>query len=98
MGLLRRILGAVVLLLSGVGIILCVGGIVGAWVVRHEASEKVRRIFNRVDAGLLRLSAASDSVQRAVATARADVAGVRTESAGLTEGGAKSRMAASAVR
>ncbi len=98
MGLLRRICGAVVLLLSAVGTICCVAGIVGAWLLCHETSERVRRIFDRVDAGLLRITVANENVRNAVGKARADVAAMNKESADLGRGGEKSRRAAGKVR
>jgi hypothetical protein len=45
-----------VLLLSAVGIICCVAGIVGTWAYYRTVSEKVETISARVDAGLLRVS------------------------------------------
>jgi len=98
MTLLRRLVGVVVLLLATVGTLCCVAGIIGIWVLCHEASEKVRRISDRLDAGLLRFSDASDNVQSAVGKARADVAKVGTESAGLEGGSEKRRLAARSIR
>ena len=98
MGFLRRICGAVVLLLAAVGTICCVAGVVGAWLLCHETSERVRRISDRIDAGLLRMSVASENVSSAVGKARADVAAIDKESADLGGGGEKSRRAARSVR
>jgi hypothetical protein len=98
MGLLRRFDGVMVLLLSTVGIISCVAGIIGAWIYYQTVSEKVEAISDRVDAGLLSVSAADQNVGRAVEKARADVANVGKESAGLGGGGERSRRASRTLR
>jgi hypothetical protein len=87
-----------VLLLSTVGIICCVAGIIGTWMYYQTVSEKVETISDRVDAGLLRVSAANQNVGRAVEKARADVANVDRESADLDGGGERSRRASRALR
>ncbi|HEY7312951.1 MAG TPA: hypothetical protein VH643_26540 [Gemmataceae bacterium] len=98
MGLLWRLVGAVVLLLSTLGTVCCVTGIIGTWILYQRVSQRVQRITDRVDAGLQRVSAANRNVQLAVGKARADVANVRKESADLGGGGAKSRLAARTIR
>jgi hypothetical protein len=94
----RRLVGAVVLLLSTVGTVGCVAGAIGIWMLWHGASQKVHRISDRLDVGLEHVSAASQNVQRALVTARADVAAVGKESADLSGGTHKSRPAARATR
>jgi len=98
MGLLRRFGGGVVLLLSAVGIIVCVAGIVGTWMFYQRVSEKVQTISARLDVGLQRVSAANQNIRSAVAKARADVANVGQESADLGSGGEKGRRASRAIR
>jgi hypothetical protein len=98
MELLRRLGGAIVLLLSTVGIVSCLAGVVGAWVFRQEASERVQAASARIDVGLQRASAANQNVRRAVGKARADVAEVSTGSGDLGEGGEKGRRASRTLR
>jgi hypothetical protein len=98
MGLLRRLVGAVVLLHSTVGTVCCVAGVIGIWMVYQGVSQRVQRIIDRFDAGLQRVSAANQNVQRAVGKARADVANVGKEAADLGGGGAKSRRATRTIR
>jgi hypothetical protein len=98
MGLLRRLGGVMVLLLSTVGIICCVAGIIGTWVYYQTASEQVETISARVDAGLLRVSVANQNVGRAVEKARADVASVGKGSADLGGDGERSRRASRTLR
>jgi hypothetical protein len=97
MALLRRCCGALVLLLSAVGIICCVAGIIGTWMFYQRVSDKVQMISARLGIGLQRVSAANQNVRRAVEKARADVASVGKESADLGGGGEKSRRASRAV-
>jgi hypothetical protein len=98
MGLLCRLGGSVVLLLSMVGTVCCVVGILGIWMVSQGVSERVRRITDGLHAGLQRVSAASQHVQLAVGKARVDVANVGKESADLGGDGKKSRRAARTIR
>jgi hypothetical protein len=98
MGLLRRLGGVIVLLLSTVGTVGCVAGIIGTWMLSQGISERVQRITDRLDAGLQRVSAANQNVQLAVGKARGDVANVGKESADLGGGGKKSRLAARTIR
>jgi hypothetical protein len=98
MGLLRRLVGAVVLLLSTVGTVGCVAGIIGVWMLSRGVSEGMRGITDKLDAGLQRVSAANQNVQIAVGKARADVANVGKESEDLGDGGKKGRRAARTIR
>jgi hypothetical protein len=98
MGLLRRLVAAIVLLLSTVGTVGCVVGILGVWMLYQQVSERMQRITDRFDTGLQRVSAANQNVQLAVGKARADVANVGKESSGLTGVGNKSRRAARTIR
>jgi len=95
---LRRFGGAMALVFSTAGIVACVLGLIGIWMFRHHASERVRRISTGIDVGLQRASAASQNVQRAVAKARADVAEVRDGSADLGNDREKSSRVPRAVR
>jgi hypothetical protein len=98
MRLLRRLAGIVVLLLATLGTVGCAAAAVGIWVAYAEVARRVQRLADRLDTGLERAAAVSQKVQLAVAKARADVAGVRKESADLGAGGEKSRRAARATR
>jgi hypothetical protein len=98
MRLLRRFVGALVLLLSAVGIICCASGIIGVWLFYQNVSDKVQTISARLDVGLQRVAAANQNVSRAVEKARADVATVSKESANLGGGGDKDRRASRALR
>jgi hypothetical protein len=98
MRLLRRLAGAVLLLLSAVGIICCVAGIVGTWIFRQQASEKVQTIAARLDVALERVSTANQNVGRVLERARGDVADVRRESADLGGGGDKGGRASRTLR
>src|SRR5262249_45011597 len=98
MRLLRRLGGAGVLLLSTVGIIGCVAGIVGIWMFHQRFSEKVETISAKLDVGLQRVCDANQNVRSAVDRARADVANIGKESADLGGGGEKSRRASRTLR
>src|SRR5262249_32053750 len=98
MGLLRRLVGAVVLLLSTVGTVCCVAGILGIWMLYPGISERMQRITDKLDAGLQRVSAANQNVQLSVGKARSDVANVGKETSGLSGVGNKSRRAARTIR
>jgi hypothetical protein len=97
MRLLRRVVGAAVLLLSTIGIVCCVAGIVGVWVTFQVVSDRTQKITERLDTGLERVSVANQNVREALEKARADVANVNKESADLAGGGEKSRRASRAV-
>jgi hypothetical protein len=77
MVLLRRLLGAVLLFLSAVGTIGCTVVIIGTWGAHQKAAQKIQAISDRIDAGLVRVSAANQNVGRAVEKARADIRSVR---------------------
>jgi hypothetical protein len=98
MRLLRRFGGVVVLVLSAVGIIACVSGVIAVWVLYPRVSDKAQTILSRLDVGLERVSAANQNVRRAIDKARADVATVNKESAGLGGGGEGNRRASRTLR
>lgn len=98
MSFLRRLGGAIVLILSTVAIVGCVAGILGIWMLLQGASERVQRITDRLDAALQRVSDAKQNVEIAVGKARADVAHVGKESADLGGSGKKNRLAARTIR
>jgi hypothetical protein len=95
---LRQFAGATVLFLSTVGFVACLAGIVGIWIFRQNASEKVRTISPRLEVGLARASAACQTVHHALEKARGDVAKVSKESTNTGGGDLKSRLKADAVR
>src|SRR5262249_3402069 len=80
MGFVRRLGGAIVLLLSAVCFVCCVAAVVGVWVFRQSAPQRVETIAARLTDGLERASAANQNVRRAVAKARSEVAEVDKES------------------
>src|SRR5579864_4024048 len=83
MRLLLRLLGAIVVLLSTIGLIACIAAIVGAWKLQQETSQKVENVTTRVDVGLQRASDVTKNVRRALEKARGDVAEVNKEAAAL---------------
>ncbi len=98
MGLLRRFGAAIVLLLSAVGTVGCVAGIIGIWMLSQGVSERAQRLTDAVDAGLQRVVAANQNVHIAVGKARTDVANIGKESKDLGDGGKQSRRAARTIR
>ncbi len=98
MKLLRRLLGAIVFLLSAVGFVCCVAGIVGSWKAQQEASQKVEMISTRLDDALQRLSDANQRVEEALKKARADVEQVNKKSAELDGGPEKNRLTTMLLR
>jgi hypothetical protein len=93
MAVLRRLVGALALVLSAVGTLCCVGAIVGVWAFRQKTIDRAEDALARLDVGLQRASAANQNVGRAVRKARADVAEVGKESAAVKKGGEKGRLA-----
>jgi hypothetical protein len=83
MKLLRRVVGAIVLILATVGIVCCVAGIVGVWNLRADVARKVEVLDARVEVGMKRVSAAIHSVQLALQKARDDVQRVSKASVDL---------------
>jgi len=98
MRLLRRFGGAIVLLLSTVGVLCCVAGAIGVWIFNQQASHRVQNISEQLDAGLERASVANQNAQRAVGKARAEVAKVGKESTDLGGSGERSRGGSRALR
>ena len=96
--LLRRSAGALGLILSTVGMVCCAGGVIGIWVFRQDASERLPKAFARLDVGLQRASAANGNLQRAVGKARTDVAEVGKGSGDLGQGGGKGRRASRTLK
>jgi uncharacterized protein YukE len=94
MGFVLRILGASTLFLSLVGTTVCAAAALGTWLFFHTLSESVQNVWARIDAGLQRVSATTDNIQRAVSKARADVAEVDKESGDV----GKSRRAPRTLR
>jgi len=95
---LRRFLGAMVVLLSTVGIACCIAGTIGIWMFHQSVSEKVKNIAARLDSGLQRVSIANQNFHRALEQARASVGKVSKGSTALGGGDEKSRRAGSALR
>jgi hypothetical protein len=95
--MLRRFVGAMVLLLATVGTVCCVAGIIGTWTFCQSTPERVEKIAAGLDAALQRASAATQNAQRAVTKARAEVATVGKESPDRADG-AKNRRGSRALR
>lgn len=98
MSLLRRLVGALVLLLSTAALVGCLAAVVGVWVGRQRASEEVQTASARLDAALGRASAAGEKVRGALEKARGQVAQVGARSAGLRGGGEKARAVTDLLR
>jgi hypothetical protein len=98
MKLLRRLLGAIVFLLSTVGILCCVVGMAGSWKAQQEAAQKVETISTRLDDALQRLSGANLRVEEALKKARADLNKFNKESVDLGGGPEKNRRTAVLLR
>ena len=94
----RRVLGAVVLVLSSLGVLCCATGAVGVWVVRPELSRRAETLDARIDAALQRASTANEGVRRALQKARADVRRVSKGSADLGPEPRKNRRVAGLLR
>jgi hypothetical protein len=97
MALPRRVGGAIALLLSIVGTVCCVAVIIGIWILHQGVVERVHRITERLDTGLLRVSVAGQNIQSAIGRARSDMANIDKESVDLGRG-EKSRRASRAIR
>jgi hypothetical protein len=98
MSLLRRILGAIVLILATVGTICCAAGVIGISIGRPAVAQRIEKIDTRLGAALQRASSATREVQRALQKARADVNRVGKESAGLGADPVKDRLTAGILR
>jgi hypothetical protein len=86
MTLLRRVVGAVVLLLSALVFVCCVAAIVGTWMVRQQAVQKVETVAGRIDNGLERTTAVTQNIQGALKKAHEAVLKVRNKSNDLGDG------------
>jgi hypothetical protein len=87
-----------VLLLSAVGFLCCLTGVIGVWIFCPRASHRVQDISIRLDVGLERASVATHNAQRALGNARAEVAKVGKESTDLGGGSERNRGASRALR
>jgi hypothetical protein len=84
MRFLRRFVAVLVMILSTVVFIACIAGMIGVWIARQKASEKVQDLSARIEVGLQRASAADLEAERALEKARDNVATVNKESANLS--------------
>ncbi|HEV3142452.1 MAG TPA: hypothetical protein VGZ47_01055 [Gemmataceae bacterium] len=98
MRLLRRLAGAIALLFSAAGVLICTAGIIGTWLAYQRVSEKLETISAKLEAGFERVTSVSANVRAAVANAREDVADMRLESTRLEDKGGKDRLAARTLR
>src|SRR5262245_59508448 len=98
MGTLRRLVGWVILLLSIVGTVGCLAGILGIWLLFQDVSDTLQTIVVMLDAGLQRVSAANQNVQLAMGKARAAVSDVGKEAADLGSNAKKNRRSARTIR
>lgn len=94
----RRVLGAMVLFLSTLGIICSIAGVLGIWMFHQAVYEKVTNIADRLEDGLERATVANQKVQRALDRAHASMDEVNKES--VRKGGRdeKSRRTTSTLR
>jgi hypothetical protein len=98
MRFLRRFVAVLVMILSTVVFIGCIAGMIGVWIARQRASEKVQDLSARIDVGLQRASAADREAQRALEKARDNLATVNRESANLSGGNEQNRLTTSLIR
>jgi outer membrane murein-binding lipoprotein Lpp len=84
---LLRLVGLIVLLLSAVGIVACLAVAGGVWWAEQKAAQKVETTSTRLDAGVERLSSATENVRDALQKARKDVAEVNKQAGGVRAGG-----------
>ena len=98
MRFLGRILGALVLVLSAVGIVCCAAGVIGIPIGRPAVAQRIERIDARLAAAIQRITSTTRDVQRALQKARADVDRVGKESVGLGSDPVKDRLAAGILR
>jgi hypothetical protein len=87
-----------ILLLSTVGVLCCLTGAIGVWIIRPRASQRVQDISAWLDVGLERASVATHNAQRAMGKARGEVAKVGKESTDIGGGSERSRGASRALR
>jgi hypothetical protein len=87
-----------VLVLSTIGFICCIAGVVGIWMFHQTAYAKVANVTDRLDSGLERAAVAHQKVQRALEQARVSVDEVSKESASVSGRDEKRRRATSALR
>lgn len=98
MRFLRRLLGAVVLLLSTLVFVGSVVGVVAVWKLRQDAVQRVEDVTARLDAGLDRAVAAAQPVHRSLETIHKDVEQVKTDTEDLEPGKEKNRLVAAYFR
>lgn len=98
MALFQRSTGVLLLILASLGIVACIAGVVGVWIVFANTSSRVTSISEKVDAGLERVSTGNNKVRRALDRAREDVAEVRKGSTRLGTGTDRNGAVAQALR
>jgi hypothetical protein len=98
MSFLRRFVAVLVMILSTVVFIGCIAGMIGVWIARQKASEKVQDLSARLEVGLRRASAADLEAQRALEKASGNLATVNKESAKLSGGDEQNRFTTSLIR
>lgn len=98
MRILGRSLGAILLVISAVGMIACAASVIAIWVGRSLVVQRIERIETRLDAAIQRASSATRDVLGALETAREDVNRVGKDSAGLGSEPAKDRRTTGRLR
>jgi hypothetical protein len=95
---LRRVLAAITLALGALGIMICVLGVVGIWILRAKANHTVTRMDAAVGVGVQRASSAIQNVRRALEQAKIDVQRLSDEAANLGPEPEKNRRSANLLR
>jgi hypothetical protein len=98
MRFLRRFVAVLVMILSTVVFIACIAGMIGIWIARQKATEKVQDLSARLEVGLRRASAADLEAQRALEKAHDNLVTVNRESANLGGGNEQNRLTTSLIR
>jgi hypothetical protein len=79
MNFLRKFVAIVVMILSAVGFVACVGGIVGAWAVKDPATQTILSTLTTADEYLLIASQTSGAVTTIVGDTSTRLAEIQTE-------------------
>ena len=98
MRLLRGLPGVIAVVLSAVGIVACVAGVVVIWFLRPTAISMIDGLDAQVVAAVQRVSDANQRVQHALDKARSDVLRVKSQAADFRLEPGKSKRASDVLR
>jgi hypothetical protein len=98
MRLMRRLLAAIVLALSVLGVIGCIAGVVTAWVVRADMTRAIAAAETRIATAIERVSAANQRIQLALQGARTEIDLVHAGATNLAPEPEKNRRVAGMLR